>query len=158
MAKTEASIIIGSAKKAIGGILKLPIMAKHKKELIRVMIWKITEAKGKYNTQFRSCKAIKLIDKNNKNKVNKNKYLIHEHVYPIKDLICEILEKPDNYEEILKKAIACVVTKAEHGKLHNKKYEQYTGWERYEKVGIKVFEIKDGKMKPYKLPDAQAIR
>ena len=50
----EAEKVILSAKQAIMAILQMnsEVLKEHKRALISRMIWKITEAHGKYNTRY----------------------------------------------------------------------------------------------------------
>src|SRR5713226_6868402 len=49
--------IIESALIAIQSILTLPTLEKHKRELINGMLWKLTEARGKYTTRYQTARA-----------------------------------------------------------------------------------------------------
>lgn len=95
------------------------------KELLSTLIWKFTEADGKYSPEF--------ISEGATTETN-TKMLIHEHVYERRRLIERFLggEEP---EAVLKDAIACVVTKDEHSLLEKQKH--LNGWERYLAAGIK---------------------
>jgi hypothetical protein len=125
-----------SAVTAIKGILALQIMDKHKKKLISRMIWAITEAHGKYKTRFRSEAVLTTADCK----------MQHEHVYPRKELIEEIMKVPENCERILEKAVACVVTEQEHRLLNkvSKENPNVNGWDRYKKAGITVYGMLSG--------------
>lgn len=128
---------IRSAVTAIKGILTLQIIDGHKKTLISRMIWAITEAHGKYKTRFRSEGA-----------VTSNCRMQHEHVYPRRELIAEIMKDPDRCENILANAVACVVTEEEHKLLTRVSRENpdLKGWDRYKKAGITVYDMQsDGK-------------
>jgi len=102
----------------------------HMRELLSTLIWKITEANGKYNLRFISEAALK---------ENSKKYLIHEHVYKRGKLVSELLDNPEKYETILSNTIACLVTKTDHEKL-SKIDEKLNGWDRYMAAGIKVYD------------------
>lgn len=67
--------IVESAITAIEGILKLPILERHKRALISGAIWFITEARGKYKTRYRSRASL-----------DPGAKLQHEHVFTRKDL------------------------------------------------------------------------
>jgi hypothetical protein len=117
---------INSAKLAIRTILPLDLYAAHKKELLSVCIWKITQADGKAKVRFWSEGALG----------SDKKELRHEHVFERKELIQRLLEG-EEIELVLSDAIACMVTKPEHlllGKI------QASGWVRYEKAGIRVYD------------------
>ena len=105
------------------------IHSKYIKELLSILIWKITEIHGKHNTRYISFGV-----KNNKGKP------IHEHVIPRKILIEQILKSPKQTEEILNSTIGCLVTKEEHALLDN----NGNGWERYKIAKIKVYDRLNG--------------
>ncbi|MCD4666814.1 hypothetical protein K8R47_03320 [archaeon] len=124
--------------KTAEAIWKLEINSKLKKELFDILIWKITEINGKYNTKYRSEGALGVKDV---------KQLHHEHVMTRKKSK-EKLESAKSIEEIKKildNLQACIVTREEHKKLDNK----IDGWERYKKAGIKVFDVSGDKPKEY---------
>jgi hypothetical protein len=122
-----------SASEVIRSVVKNKnVILRHKKEVISVMIWKITEAhgnstNGKYRIRYRSEGVLN----------EKDGKVQHEHVYTRKQLISEILDNPDNLEKILQRAIGYLVTEEEHDRL-SKINEGIVGWERYKKAGIKV--------------------
>jgi len=131
-----------SAFNAVQAILPLDLYVPHKRELLKVCIWKITEANGKYKTRYRSIGAL-----NENNSGN----LQHEHVVEMKSLIDRLLNEPTNYSEILNDAIACVVTKEEHSKLTkvSRESDNLNGWSRYKKAGIIAFDLVNGKEVSY---------
>jgi hypothetical protein len=133
---SKAEEEIRSAVTAIKGILTLQIMDEHKKTLISRMIWAITEAHGKYKTRFRSGGVLMTADCK----------IQHEHVYPRKELIDEIMEAPENCDRILENAVACVVTEEEHRLLTkiSKENADLNGWDRYKKAGITVYDMLTG--------------
>lgn len=123
---------ITSATNAIGQILNMKnILDKHKKELLSVMIWKISEANGKWNLNYLSEETLSEEDVS----------IYHEHVVTRQELIKLLLAQPDQYKKILSKVTACLVTKSEHNLLE--KHKHLSGWDRYKKAGIKVFDRKE---------------
>jgi hypothetical protein len=130
---TEAEII-ESATTAIEGCLDLPIMERHKRDLISGMIWKLTESRGKYTTRYRSRASME-----------KDAKVQHDHVFTRKDLVNRILAEPERAREILKCAIACVVTVEEHKRL-TKVAESIHGWDRYHSIRIEVVDTDDEKV------------
>ena len=126
----EAEKVILSAKRAIEAILKMnpEVLPDHKKTLISRMIWKITEAHGKYDTQFCSEGALQ----------NAND-LRHDHVTTRKNLIVRLMNAPSDIENILEDTIGCTVTIEEHKKL-SALGDELTGWDRYKKAGMRVFD------------------
>jgi hypothetical protein len=127
--------IIESAIRAIEGALALPILDRHKRDIINGMLWKITEAGGKYRTRFRS--RASLDDPSAKP--------IHEHVFTRKHLTDEIMANPSRAREVLASAIGCVVTAEEHRRLAEaeRKDPALRGWDRYKAAGIEVVDQSD---------------
>ncbi len=134
----EADRVIASATSLVKLILanRSPEMIeKHQRELLRVLLWKITEAEGdKYETRFQSQGAQKVREKGK---------LRHDHVYQCSQMIDKLLvAKPEDVDGILNMAIGCTVTLAEH--THLNKFDSYYGWERYKRAGIPVTNIESG--------------
>jgi len=133
MKHAPAKTIRASATEAIRIVVRnSKILPKRKNELISTMLWKITEAKGKYRLRFRSADALTCKQANQ---------LRHEHVFTRKQLTHELLRHPRAVKGILTKCLACVVTRAEHTRL-NRVASAVQGWARYRKAGIKVYDTK----------------
>ncbi len=115
-----------SAKEAITALLKLDLYLAHKKELLDVCIWKITEADGKYKTRYWSEGATK----------SEEKYWRHEHVHEKKELITRLI-KGERLETVFDDMVACTVTKEEHSLLSKSSSQ---GWQRYRDANIKVYD------------------
>lgn len=144
---------IMSAKRIIKFVLKIKgdkvIKQSHIRRILSEMIFKITEADGlvaakrtnyKKNITYISLGVKKRRDIGN----NSIEGLIHDHVYMRKGLVNELLNNQKKVDEIVKKAVSCIVTKEEHDKLtHNLKL--CDGWERYKKAKIKVFNTRTRK-------------
>jgi vacuolar-type H+-ATPase subunit I/STV1 len=130
--KYDQEKILKSAVIAVKNILDMNgVLEVHKKQLLGLMIWKITERKGKYNTEYISEESSKL---------NDIKQLSHEHVFTRKYLIEKLINNPEEYRDILKNAIGCTVTREEQKQLT--KIKGIEGWDRYQKSGIKYFKNK----------------
>ena len=125
MIPTEAEIL-ESVTVMIEGVLTLPILERHKRDVVSGMLWKITEARGKYKTRYRSRGAME-----------SGAQVQHEHVFTRKVLTDRILAKPELAREILRDAIACVVTVEEHQRLSSVS-ASLRGWDRYKAAGIEV--------------------
>ncbi len=121
---------IRSAAVAMAAILPLEIDVLHKRELLGVCLWKVTEADGKWNVRYRSEGARGVVG---------NRDLCHEHVYPRKYLIKCLLDG-EPVDSVISKAIACIVTRSEH-KLLDDVSESAVGWKRYEQAGIRVWNL-----------------
>jgi hypothetical protein len=112
------------------------ILHDHLRELLSVLLWKITEAESyhKHESRFQSQEALNC-DK------SKTK-LRHDHVYPRSKMLSELENTgPDKIDSILERAVGCTVTKEEHSRL-SKLDNEYDGWARYEKAGILVIDTK----------------
>lgn len=126
--------IYRSALSAVKSILASEdVLEVHKKELLSVMIWKITERYGKFNAEYLSVKAKKVLN-SNQSRLEKIQQLAHDHVYTRKYLIQGLIDKPRDYKSILKKAVGCVVTRKEHTKLSRE--NDVEGWDRFKESKI----------------------
>lgn len=127
------SEIIESAIITIEGILILPILDGHKRDLINGMLWAITQARGKYTTRYRSQGALK---------APLGTKLQHEHVIPRRQLVDRIMREPYAAREHLSTAIGCVVTVEEHRRLTaiDRTQRGLHAWERYAAAGITVID------------------
>ena len=132
---SEAAII-ESAITTIEGILDLPVLEQHKRDLINGMLWTVTEARGKYTTRYRSKGALE---------APSGTKLQHEHVFPRKQLVDRIMREPYAAREHLSTAIGCVVTVEEHRRLTaiDRTQPGLHGWERYVAAGITVIDTDD---------------
>lgn len=122
----DRELRIQSAVTAMRAIVGLDLYPAHKKELLGICIWKLTEADGKYNLRYWSEGSIKAPKKDYR----------HEHVYEKKELIQRALAGED-LESIAEDAVACVVTPSEHVVLSS---SIESGWDRYIHSGVKVFD------------------
>lgn len=120
---------IQSAITAINALLPLDLYPAHKTKLIGTCIWKITEADGKAKVRYWSEGALS----------NPSAKLQHEHVHQKKELISRLLAG-EEIVSVVNDAIACMVTKQEHARLH---HSSNTGWQRYKDAEIRVFDSKD---------------
>jgi hypothetical protein len=106
----------------------------HVSDLIDVLLWRITEADGKYNTRYKTSGALECADR---------RQLRHEHVYPRSRMIDALLRaKPEQVDDILMDAIGCTVTREEHERLH--KFADQHGWDRYRKAELVVIDTDTG--------------
>lgn len=126
---------INSAIMAINAILPLDLYLSHKKELLSVCIWKITEADGKLKVRYWSERSLTVLPKD----------LCHEHVFERKELISRLLSG-ENIDSVVKNAIACMVTKDEHIALNS---SSASGWDRYKECGIRVFDSAENEWLEY---------
>jgi hypothetical protein len=97
---------------------------------------------GKYDTQYRSAGALGMTDP---------ALLEHEHVYPRRWMIEQMLAEPSAVELILTTfALACTVTKDEHRRLAaaERANPGLDGWRRYFAAGIAVTDMATGEVVP----------
>jgi hypothetical protein len=138
-----------------------------KRPVANELIWKWTEASGKYvGCQFWSMKAKKLFDlevaacggwpitgraakdiqtKLSKKTRPKDSRLTHEHVYPIKDMKLWLEEqgKPDRESirgHFSRQCVSCVILESEH---NFGPADHENPWRRYAESGIKLSPNKD---------------
>jgi hypothetical protein len=115
------------------------VLPVHRRELLGILLWKVTEAEcsNKHRTRFQSQGAL---DAKGRSK------LCHEHVFQRKKMI-ESLEKaaPGEVDGILDIAVGCSVTVEEHDLL--KLFDDEYGWERYRKARIIVIDTQTGERK-----------
>jgi len=109
----------------------LDLYPSHKKELLSICIWKITQADGKYKVRYWSEGAVSA----------EKRKLQHEHVVERKELIQRLLAG-EEVDLVVADAIACIVTEEEHALLGK---SQASGWSRYRDAGIRVYDSMDGK-------------
>lgn len=99
-------------------------------------------ANGKYGTRYRSIDALHIADPAT---------LEHEHVFPRKWLVEQMMESPEAVEMVLTHfAIACTVTSDEHRRLAHAERANtaLAGWERYHAAGIEVIDTATGAVVP----------
>jgi hypothetical protein len=109
----------------------------HIRELLTILLWKITEAEStnKHKTRLQSQEARDCTDKTK---------LRHDHVFQRSKMIAALKKAaPDEIDGILKLAIGCTVTVKENTLL-SKFGKEYDGWERYRKAGIVVIDTLTG--------------
>jgi hypothetical protein len=117
--------------------LGVDVLPAHKKKLLDIVVWIVTEASGKYNTRYVSGAVYDGGDP-----------IRHEHVFPRKYLVEQMLEKPGTILQVLDNAIGCLVTKDEHHLLTN--MSAGAGWDRYYQAGIRVYDRLEGKWLDFK--------
>ena len=127
----------------------------NKRYLANELIWKWTEATGKYlGCQFWSLKAKELLDrevassadpkevvKTLQSKIRRDDAKItHEHVYPIKDMTLwldmrrEKLDRDEIRSHLERLCVGCVVLESEHKKMGGS--DHTNPWLRYKEAGI----------------------
>lgn len=110
----------------------------HRVRLLNEAIWYRTEGGGKYKIRYRSSGVLTLQAAG----AIKSwwKQLRHEHVVARATLVAEMRAHPDQVHDIIRKAVACVVTPLEHDQLKPFDVTHY-GWERYLAASIDVYDM-----------------
>jgi hypothetical protein len=126
--------VVNSAVRGIEVILQHQdeLLDRHVNLLLSDLIWKISEADGgKYGCRYRSAEVLH----------SKTEQAIrHEHVVRRKTLRIRLRADPSRAREIIRDAIACVVTKAEDDRLRAVDPSR-EGWARYHDAGITVIDM-----------------
>lgn len=125
-----------SAVCAAKAVLGLELYPTHKRQLLRVTLWKLTEAEGdhKYRTRYRTADALN------------STALQHDHVVQQASLLDALCAFPESADELLNCAIGCTVTVTEHEDLteHGRLNPHLDGWLRYEALGLTVIDTHTG--------------
>jgi hypothetical protein len=108
-------------------------MHEHRRECLKLALWKLTEAEWthKYKTRYRSQAALSAVKKE----------LRHDHVFQREKMVEALLSNPDSVDDILSRAVGCTITKDEHVMLN--KFKNLDGWERYKQAGITVVDMEE---------------
>jgi hypothetical protein len=134
----DADARIASAKRLVRLLLDATdLYPAHRKEFIKLALWKVTEAEGtKLNTRFRSERAI----------LAPSGKLQHEHVFERAKMADALIAHPELADQILDRAVGCLVTDAEHVLLNTvgKIRPDLDGWDRYRHAGISVIDLMTG--------------
>ena len=131
----KSASVLESAKKLARLILESEeLLLKHRKKMLKEVLWLISEVDGKYTTRYRSAEVVRLA----RDKPCCDERIQHEHVYPRAEVADRLLRErkallraPGELDKLLDQTVACVVTKVEHGKL-----KTGHGWARYTEVPV----------------------
>lgn len=132
----DSAAIVASAKKLAVLVLKNEeLHMRHRKKMLKEVMWWISEADGKYSAQYRSKAVVDLA----RSEPTSTEKIQHEHVFPrakVADELlqnsAELLKSQDKLDEILDRTVGCVVLASEHRQLDDKA----EGWKRYAKVTV----------------------
>lgn len=110
----------------------LDVIPEHRKELLNIALWKLTEAEGMHKHRTRFCSEAALSAS--------KKDLRHDHVFQRSLMIHSLMTSSrEEVDCILAKAVACTITHYEHTLLNE--HKRLDGWKRYEAAGIKVIDM-----------------
>lgn len=124
---------IASARELVRLALgKNALSTTHRKHLLKLAQWWVTEADGKWKTRYKSATVLALVTQTPAPDVPIN----HEHVYGRAALADEILRDPSRAATILELCVGCVVTVDEHKRLSAQRNVQ--GWDRYRAADVQV--------------------
>lgn len=127
---------VASARELVNVALRdTKMLPAHRKHLLKLAQWWVTEADGKWKTRFRSVRVIQLAEAN----PNSNEAINHEHVYGRAEPAERMLHDPSQVGAILELCIGCVVTVEEHRRLSAVRGLQ--GWDRYRTAGVGVHDM-----------------
>jgi hypothetical protein len=124
-----------SARELIRAILDAPgILPSHRKEFVGLALWKVTMS-DTFNDglRYRSVGALE----------QPGAKLQHEHVYRRERMAAALIAQPDRIDELLPKAVGCLVTVEEHRRL-GQVGDHVDGWERYARAGVSVIDMATG--------------
>jgi hypothetical protein len=143
MTKLTSAQIIESAIVLAHAILATDALIQHKRELLDICIWKVSEANGKYGVRYWSAGVLHLVQEyGGLTAILKNRPIVlrHEHVNTRKSLVDAMLADATAISRILKEdVIACLVTTDEHPKLSSK----YDGFARYLAADIQIWDTQE---------------
>jgi hypothetical protein len=128
----DFQVRISSALAAARAILHSEALPIHKRELLGICIWKLSEAEAtrKYATRYMSVRALG----------QPAQQLAHEHVFERSKLARALIAGELAIDDLPDLAIACVVTREEHRRLNQVSRADPTldGWDRYRAASIAV--------------------
>jgi hypothetical protein len=134
----DADARASSARCAIAALLPLDLYPAHKRELLSICLWKLSEADGlsKYLTRFCSREALEA-DRSE---------LAHEHVFERKKLVEQLIAGTASVEEVAGCAVGCTVTRKEHARLSaiSRRRPELDGWDRYRAARVRVIDTLTG--------------
>jgi hypothetical protein len=133
----DADARMESARKLVKLLIgATDLLPSHRKEFIRLALWKVSEAEGgKYSTRYRSLRSIE-----------PRARLQHEHPCERAKLAEALMANPDRADDLLNLAVGCVVTEDEAALLNelSRRRPGLQGWERYREAGITVIDTETG--------------
>jgi hypothetical protein len=132
----DAELKFASARELVKLALReTGMLAAHRKHLLKLAQWWVTEADGKWKTRFRSAAVIELAQ-GDPQSPKAQTAINHEHVYGRAELADRMLRDPSQVDSILELCEGCIVTVDEHRELTLQKHVQ--GWDRYREAGVLV--------------------
>jgi hypothetical protein len=112
---------------------------QHRTLVAKQALWLATSCDGKLTPRFRT-RAAMTYDGPHYWSV-----LQHEHVVPLRVLVDEMIERPDEIDAIVRGAPACLVTREEHQRL-TPLDRTHRGWDRYRAASVEVIDALTGEV------------
>jgi hypothetical protein len=116
------------------------ILPKHKRKMLKEVVWLVSEADGKHSTRFRTKKVVELATYEPQSQLK----VQHEHVIPCAAIAHQLVHFPNRVAEILNTVVACIVMQEEHRQLNR----EFEGSRRYSKARTKIEVYDMAKMPP----------
>ncbi len=118
------------------------MLLSHRKHLLKLAQWWVTEADGKWRTRFRSQKVVELA----RTASNSQMRINHEHVFGRAALADLMLTDPKQAIATMELCVGCIVTVEEHA--HLTAQRGASGWERYRRAKVVVLDAVDWEVCP----------
>jgi hypothetical protein len=148
----NAAVKIASAHALVALALNdTTMMAAHRKHLLKLAQWWVTEADTKWKTRFRSAEVIRLAKEDAESNIRIN----HEHVYGRAQVADQMLASPSQVVPILALCVGCIVTVDEHVRLTRQ--TSFHGWDRYREAGVVVRDMEVQGWPTYPWPPAAGL-
>ena len=129
--KSDAELRLKDVETLLRTITMMPLHSRTKKKMLNHVLWLVVELTGNFHCQYRSAGVLK----------DTGVRIQRDHIYPRKQLVEELLGPEPNFADIVTRAQCCVVTHEEH-QLLTKVPKEVLGWERYEKAGVKWYDMR----------------
>lgn len=126
---------IDSARELVRVALRdTSMLPAHRKHLLKLAQWWVTEADGKWKTRFRSVEVVRLA----RDDPHSDVLINHEHVYGRAELADRMLRDHGQVDDILELCVGCIVTVEEHRRLSAQRHQR--GWDRYLEAKVPVLD------------------
>ena len=123
---------LADIRKLLDSIRRLPIGQSLKKTMLVHSIWQVSESTGSFYARHRSESVIRTVGQK----------IQRDHIYQKRTLVAELLTPEPDLDAIIQQARCCIVTEAEHRRLHGVD-AGLDGWDRYRAAGIVVYDMLD---------------
>lgn len=111
-------------------IVEMPLHMQTKKIMLNRTLWLVVELSGNFNCRYRSEGVLSKVGER----------IQRDHIYTRKSLVDMLLKPSPDYEEIINKAVCCVVTPVEHKKLSDVP-KSFEGFDRYKEAEVVYYDM-----------------